>query len=60
MDEPLTLAQYNNLVMRFTRPNVIDMLGHFDNHKRIVNYVSAYKALHNWLMIEERKAAQRR
>ncbi len=56
MEDPLTLEQYNKLVMRYTLPNVMDMLGHFDNNRRINNYVSAYKALDNWLMKAERNS----
>ena len=60
MEDPLTYEEYNKLVDRFTRPAVRDMMDQFNNFKKIGLYISAYKAIYNWLMRDERKEAQRR
>ena len=57
MEETLTFEEYVKLVERFTRPEVRDMMDQLDNFKHINKYISAYKALYNWLLRDERKNA---
>lgn len=55
MDEPLMFEQFKKLTLKYNRRDVILIMNQMENYAKISKYVSAYKALDNWLIAADNR-----